>query len=132
MNNLAAFKDYTTICSSAPSEVLALVALRARQKIIKRNLAIIDKNLSVLDNFFEKHSDIFSWHRPNVGPIAFPKLLLPQKVDEFCAQAVQKQAVMVLPASVYDYSANNFRVGFGRIDFSRALAQFKEFIPEAS
>src|SRR4029077_10241574 len=29
----AAFKDYTTICSSAPAEILGIVALRARDAV---------------------------------------------------------------------------------------------------
>ena len=33
----AAFKDYTTICASAPSEVLALIALRARDRVLARS-----------------------------------------------------------------------------------------------
>lgn len=35
---MASFKDYTTICSSAPSEFLAQVALQHSQSIVKRNL----------------------------------------------------------------------------------------------
>jgi aspartate/methionine/tyrosine aminotransferase len=31
---MATFKDYTTICSSAPSELLSIIALRAKNKII--------------------------------------------------------------------------------------------------
>jgi hypothetical protein len=42
---LAAFKDYTTICNSAPSEVLALIALRARDRVLARNRAIVEANL---------------------------------------------------------------------------------------
>ncbi len=38
-------KDYTTICSSAPSEVLALIALRARERLIGRNVEIVRANL---------------------------------------------------------------------------------------
>ena len=32
---LAAFKDYTTICNSAPSEFLATVALRTASRLLK-------------------------------------------------------------------------------------------------
>ena len=37
---LAAYKDYTTICAGAPSEILALMGLRERERIIARNLGI--------------------------------------------------------------------------------------------
>src|SRR5690606_20431206 len=40
-----AFKDYTTICSSAPSEILGLMALRAADTILERNLSLIRRNL---------------------------------------------------------------------------------------
>ena len=42
---LAAYKDYTTICAGAPSEILALIGLRERERIIARNLRIISGNL---------------------------------------------------------------------------------------
>ena len=53
---MASLKDYTTICSSAPSEFLAEVAMRNRQKLIDRNLEIIQRNLSVMDDFFPRHA----------------------------------------------------------------------------
>ena len=30
------YKDYTTICGSAPSEVLAIIALRAKDRVVAR------------------------------------------------------------------------------------------------
>ena len=38
---LAAYKDYTTICASAPGEILALIGLRERERIVARNLRTI-------------------------------------------------------------------------------------------
>ena len=34
LDRCARFKDYTTICSAAPSEVLALIGLRARETVL--------------------------------------------------------------------------------------------------
>src|SRR3954469_13160713 len=56
---IAALKDYTTICSSAPSEVLSLIALRAKDRVIARARSIIDANLPVLDSFFARSADRF-------------------------------------------------------------------------
>jgi len=58
-NKMAAFKDYTTICSSAPSEILSLIALRAKDRIIADHLKRINRNLAELDRFFGEHQDQF-------------------------------------------------------------------------
>ena len=75
LNRMAALKDYTTICNSAPSEFLAGLGLRHRDALAKRNLELVTRNLALLDNFFAQNNDRFSWVRPQAGPIAFPKLL---------------------------------------------------------
>ncbi len=124
------FRDYTTICSSAPSEILAIIALRAKDLIIKRNLEIIEKNLKILDEFFKKHSKIFSWKKPQAGSIGFPKLLLPVKVADFCLDLVKKKGVMLLPSTVYDFKGNNFRIGFGRKNLEVSLQKFQEYLEE--
>jgi aspartate/methionine/tyrosine aminotransferase len=124
------FKDYTTICPSAPSEILALMALRAKDKILERNLDIIKNNLYVLDEFFNRYSDLLDWVRPKAGTIAFPKLKGSQSIADFCLDLVEKKGVMLLPATVYSYEGNNFRVGFGRKNTSEALTKLEEYIQE--
>ena len=57
--SMAALKDYTTICSSAPSEYLAELALQHREQIAERNLQLIHTNLSLLETFFSVHADQF-------------------------------------------------------------------------
>jgi len=49
LSRVARLKDYTTICSAAPSEILALIALRARDRVLERTRAIVQDNLVVLD-----------------------------------------------------------------------------------
>ena len=44
---MAALKDYTTICNSAPSEFLAALALRQREVLAARSLALIQRNLAL-------------------------------------------------------------------------------------
>jgi aspartate/methionine/tyrosine aminotransferase len=122
------FKCYLSICNSAPSEILALIALRAKEKIIERNLNIVRRNLDLLDRFFEKYPKIFSWKRPHAGSTAFPKLLAPTSIDEFTEDLVAKEGVMLLPGSVYEYPGNYFRLGFGRKDMPEALNRLERYI----
>ena len=127
---MASFKDYTTICSSAPSEILALVALRAKDKIVARNLEIISRNLELLGRFFEDYKNMFSWTPPKAGTTAFPKLILDKGIESFCLDLVNKKGVMLLPSTVYGYKGNNFRIGFGRKNMPEALAKFREYLNE--
>ncbi|MFO7890104.1 MAG: aminotransferase class I/II-fold pyridoxal phosphate-dependent enzyme [bacterium] len=126
----ALYKDYTTICSSAPSEILAIMALRVREKILERNLNIIKNNLRLLDNFFKEYSEIFSWNRPKAGPIAFPKLNAEVNIEDFCLDLIEKKGVLLLPSNLYDYEGNNFRIGFARKNMPQALNKLKEYIRE--
>jgi aspartate/methionine/tyrosine aminotransferase len=71
---VATMKDYTTICASAPSEFLTALALRHRQVLLDRNLAIVQRNLPLLDGFFARHAETFDWVRPTASPIGFPRV----------------------------------------------------------
>jgi aspartate/methionine/tyrosine aminotransferase len=127
MEKFTTYKDYTTICSSAPSELLAIIALRAKSTILSRTLEIVNKNLSILDAFFEKYKDLFTWHKPNAGPIGFPQLRK-GSAFEFCEDLVAKKGVMILPSSVYGYEVQAFRIGFGRRNMPEALKLFEEYL----
>jgi len=71
---MAALKDYTTICNSAPSEFLAELALRHREALAQRNLGIITDNLKLLNPIFNRHAALLAWQRPQAGSIGFPSL----------------------------------------------------------
>ncbi|MBI1794900.1 MAG: aminotransferase class I/II-fold pyridoxal phosphate-dependent enzyme [Chloroflexi bacterium] len=126
---MAALKDYTTICNSAPSEFLAEVAMRHRLKLAGRNLDIIKKNLTIIDNLIQRHADLFSWVRPRAGSMAFPRYL-GGDVESFCDELVRKAGVLLLPGSVYDDASNHFRLGLGRRNLPEAVARLEEFLKD--
>lgn len=130
LEKLARYKDYTTICSSAPSEILSIVALRAKENILERNLQIIHSNLTLLDDFFIKYSKLFDWQSPKAGPIAFPGLKNEISTTEFCENLIAKKGVMLVPASQFNYTENNFRIGFARKNMPEALGKFEEYLVE--
>lgn len=125
---MATFKDYTTICSSAPSEILALIALRAKDNILQDKLKIIRYNLSLLDGFFQKYVDLFSWIKPKAGTIAFPKINNDDDSFYFCEKLVKDAGIMLLPSTVYDYGNKHFRIGFGRKNMPEVLEKFEKYI----
>ena len=124
---LAGFKDYTTICNSAPSEYLSTIALRNELIIRKRNLEIIRKNLILLDRFFEKHAQLFTWKSPKAGPIAFP-LFNGGNIEDFCHSLVTRAGVMLVPGTIYDPSYSNFRIGFGRANLEDCVQEFDDYL----
>eukprot|EP00937_MAST-01D_sp_MAST-1D-sp2_P001503 g1503.t1 len=67
-------RDFTTICPSAPAELLALMALRGRDAILRRTRGIVARNLALVRAFMARHADYFAWTEPRAGPIALPML----------------------------------------------------------
>ena len=126
-DSMASLKDYTTICNSAPSEFLAEVAMRNRQKLAQRNLDIIKHNLTVIDDLFARHIDLFSWVRPKAGSMGFPRLLKGD-IEAFCDDLVRKAGVLLLPGSMYDDSQNHFRLGLGRKNLPQAVEKLEGYL----
>jgi aspartate/methionine/tyrosine aminotransferase len=128
-NRMVAMKDYTTICSSAPSEFLAGIAIRNFNKIVPRNRQIIQSNLRLLEDFFQRHTDRFMWQAPKAGPIAFPGLTGGQDADSFAHELVTGCGVLLLPGGCYDAAfQNHFRIGFGRKNMPESLAVLDEYL----
>jgi aspartate/methionine/tyrosine aminotransferase len=122
------FKDYTTICASAPAEILSLIALRARDRVLARSRAIVEGNLTLLDAFFERRGGQVTWVRPRGGPVGFPRITAAVPVDRFAQGLLEAEGVLIAPASIFGHPGNNFRLGFGRSDLPVALAGLEAFM----
>jgi aspartate/methionine/tyrosine aminotransferase len=126
-------KHYTTICNSAPSEILARVALKARERILERNRGIIAANLPAFAAFFAEFGELFEWRAPDGGCVAYPRYLGPDGVEKMCANLVQETGVLLLPASIYRSAltgtpADHFRIGVGRSGPEPALEAFADWL----
>jgi aspartate/methionine/tyrosine aminotransferase len=119
-------KHYTSICGAAPSELLAQIALKARERILQRNRGLIAKNLALLEPFFAEHADLFEWYLPDGGCIGFPRYLGRDGLEAFARELVERSGVLLLPASVYRSELgatpeDRFRIGFGRENMEAGL-----------
>jgi aspartate/methionine/tyrosine aminotransferase len=137
LTRLERAKHYTTICNSAPSEVLARIALKARTTILDRNRALIARNLPVFDAFFAEFPDVFEWHPPDGGCVAYPRYLGPEGVEEFCRRLAEEAGVLLLPASIYRSEltptpTDRFRIGIGRAHPEAGLAALTQWMRPTS
>ena len=129
LGQMVAHKDYMSMCNSAPSECLATLALRHREKLAERNLAIIGDNLPILDRFFEKYRTVFKWQRPKAGSIAFPSLKQ-DGVEAFCQDLLDKTGVLLIPSTLFEAGNRNFRIGFARRNMPEAVAHLDEYLAQ--
>jgi aspartate/methionine/tyrosine aminotransferase len=121
-------KDFTTICAAAPSEVLALIAVRAAGQLIGRSLAGIRHNVELVAEFIDAWPGALRWVPPRAGSICFPELLLDIPVSEFCTRLVRERGVLLVPAEMFEVGGNHFRLGLGRASLAAGLRELGEFL----
>lgn len=127
LENVAIFKEYTTICNAGPSEFLATLALRNRTTILERNLQIVQNNLSLYEAFFNKYDQLFSWCKPNAGPVTLVKMHFDTDDMAFAEKVLKEQSVLLLPGGIYDYPGF-FRIGLGTKKTPKSLEEFEKFV----
>jgi aspartate/methionine/tyrosine aminotransferase len=127
LDRITELKLYTTICSSAPSELLVALALRHGDRLIERNRHLVRENLPLLEGFLKRRSELFDWVRPTAGPIGFPRMAGEQDVQGWCERIAEQAGVLLLPGAVYE-RPRHLRVGFGRANFPAALARLDEYL----
>jgi len=126
LDRLERAKHYTSICNSAPSEILGLIAVRAADQLLGTNRQIIAHNLVSFNEFFSRRRDLFQWQEPQGGCVAYPRYLGSEGVESMCTELVEEAGVLLLPASIYHSSLtaspdDRFRVGVGRSGPQEAL-----------
>jgi aspartate/methionine/tyrosine aminotransferase len=134
LDAVALVKDYNSICSAAPSEFLAGIAVRNFEHLTGRNRALCSENLLILEAFFSAHPGFAGWTSPAGGSIGFPHLG-PGEAREFGSDAeamalrlLADTGVLLLPGAYYHHDASYFRIGYGRKSMPEALARLEKWV----
>jgi len=133
LSRMERMKHYLSICNASPSEHLAIIALKARERIVARNRALIDRNLQDVNAFFAEFDALFDWQLPDGGCIGFPRYKGKDGVENFCRRLAEEIGVVLLPSSIYQSAltpvpSDRFRIGFGRTYIPEGIAAMRAWL----
>jgi len=92
------WKFYTSICPPAPSEFLAVAAMRVWETLRDKNIAQVEQNLTLAESFFARWPDHFTWRRPMAGSTALVGYNVPS-VTAVSEQLAQEAGVLIHPGT---------------------------------
>ncbi|NKX54497.1 aminotransferase [Arthrobacter mobilis] len=121
-------RDYNTISVGQVDDLLACVALEAREAILARSRTITRSNLRILDEWVGSRADI-SYVRPASGTTALLRYAAPVPSEWLCESLLQHTGVMFTPGSAFGIEGT-VRIGFadGAATLAVGLAEFSRFL----
>ena len=113
-NELWSYSDYTSICPSMLSDILARAALqpKTRSWILERTRRIVKTHWSIMRAWLDSHADIFEWIPPRAASICFPRYNLPISSGDLVNQILREKSVLVAPGDHFGVP-DHLRFGFG-------------------
>jgi aspartate/methionine/tyrosine aminotransferase len=130
LRRIQQLKDYTTICSSAPSEILALIALQNRQNILETQKKRASGTRARLVDFMNSYQHVFTWQPPAGSSVCFPRMKTVTDTLAFSDRCVQETGIMLVPSRMFHYGDRHLRIGFGRANFPQGLAAFGKYLDQ--
>lgn len=125
-------RAYFSASNNSAGEMLAEIAMRHRDTVLRRTQATATRNLDQLDRFMAAHRETFGWIRPQGGMTAFPWLLTGENARPFC-QAAAAHGVLLAPGDCFEVPSH-LRIGFAASEdsFPQALDRLGEFLQSRS
>ncbi|MHA7146743.1 aminotransferase class I/II-fold pyridoxal phosphate-dependent enzyme [Arthrobacter sp. TmT3-37] len=106
------YRYWTTLATSAPSEVLAIAGLQAAPALLERANTIVRTSAELLSAFVEATPG-WDWVPPVGGTCAYP-WLTNTDAAAFSAWLVEHHGVLLAPDTMFKHSGNHLRFGLGR------------------
>jgi aspartate/methionine/tyrosine aminotransferase len=133
IDDLWAYKDYTTICPSLISDRLAQAALQpaTRQRILERTRNVIRRQFPVIEDWLASQDGLFDVVPPQAGAIVYARYNLEIKSSELIERLRTEKSVLAVAGDHFGME-HYVRIGFGHdvehlkqglILFSELLAQ---------
>ncbi|HDP98627.1 MAG TPA: aminotransferase class I/II-fold pyridoxal phosphate-dependent enzyme [bacterium] len=114
IEELWAYKDYTTICPNPISDRLAQLALQPEKRayLLSRGRNIVKKNFAVLNAWMQKHPAVFECIPPQAGAITLIKHHLAMSSNELALKLRTEKSVLIIPGEQF-LMDGYIRIGFG-------------------
>lgn len=93
-------RDYNTISVGAVDDLLASVALEAKDAILSRNRLLTRGNLRVVDKWVAGRTDV-SYVRPGSGTTTLLRYSHPIGSYDFCTRLLQETGVLLTPGAAF-------------------------------
>jgi aspartate/methionine/tyrosine aminotransferase len=112
-------RDYSVISVGMVDDLLASIALEARDALLARNRAIVRENLAILDAWVAGEPRI-SYVRPSAGTTALLCYDAPLDSEALCLRLLEAEGVLLTPGSAMDAE------GYLRIGYANETAVLRE------
>lgn len=120
-------RDYSFISTGPIKDLLALQALKNKEKILKRNERIIAENKAILQNWLQENPH-YSMVVPKYGLVGFLKYDFDIPSKNLALQLLKDKGLFFVPGICFD-AENHLRIGFGRDpeNFKKGLSLLSEW-----
>lgn len=128
MTEIQEYKDYLTICSSAPSEILSWIALESKSILINENSRKIAVNTDLFAQFCKRNEKLFNYFPPRAGSTTLVGVNIPGTTLAFSEKLVTETGIMTVPSEMFEYQSGFLRIGLGRKSFGEALGRLENYL----
>jgi len=129
--DLWSYSDYTSICPTMLSDMLATIALqpKMRAKILDRTSKIVRGHWAAMRKWLDARKHIFEYVAPKAAAICFPKHNLPITSLELVDRLLKEKSLLIIPGEHFGME-RYLRIGFGYSEekLNAGLARFDELI----
>ena len=121
-------RDYNLISCGMIDEMIASIALKNKDKLLKRNLTIVRENLEILDNWVKQEKHV-NYIKPKAGTTALIYYELDIPSVQFCEEMYKTTGAFVTPGDCFEMP-QSMRIGYayGKQDLINGLKAISEFI----